>query len=49
VGRFDPHFAPFTLQPSHVHQRIVTGGGEAASKLPQFKAINTALSSLKTG
>jgi hypothetical protein len=32
-----------------VHERIVTGGGKAASKLPQFKAVNTGLSNLKTG
>lgn len=32
-----------------VHERIVTGGGKAASKLPQFKAVNTVLSNLKTG
>jgi ribosomal protein L37AE/L43A len=32
-----------------VHERIVTGGGKAAAKMPQFKAINTILSNLKTG
>jgi ribosomal protein L37AE/L43A len=32
-----------------VHERIVTGGGKAAAKLPQFKAVNTVLSNLKTG
>lgn len=32
-----------------VHKRIVTGGGKAATKLPQFKAVNTVLSNLKTG
>jgi ribosomal protein L37AE/L43A len=30
------------------HQRIVTGGGRACVELPQFKAINTLLSNLKT-
>lgn len=30
------------------HQRIITGGGPAAAKLPQFKAVNTFLSNLKT-
>ena len=32
-----------------VHERVVTGGGKAAVKLPQFRAINTVLSNLKTG
>jgi hypothetical protein len=31
-----------------VHQRIVTGGGAASAKLPQFRAVNTVLSNLKT-
>ena len=30
------------------HERIVTGGGAACTKLPQFKAINTLLGNLKT-
>ena len=30
------------------HQRLVTGGGAASVKLPQFKAINTVLGNLKT-
>ena len=30
------------------HERTVTGGGAASTKLPQFKAINTLLSNLKT-
>jgi transposase-like protein len=30
------------------HQRVVTGGGRASVKLPQFKAINTLLGNLKT-
>jgi ribosomal protein L37AE/L43A len=30
------------------HQRIVTGGGKASVKLPQFKAVNTLLGNLKT-
>jgi hypothetical protein len=30
------------------HERVVTGGGAASVKLPQFKAINTVLSNLKT-
>lgn len=32
-----------------VHDRVVTGGGKAAVKLPQFRAVNTVLSNLKTG
>jgi hypothetical protein len=32
-----------------VHERIVTGGGKAAAKLSQFRAVNTVLSNLKTG
>lgn len=31
-----------------VHQPTVTGGGETSVKLPQFKAVNTVLSNLKT-
>src|SRR5438270_8565986 len=31
-----------------VHERIVTGGGKASVKLPQFRAVNTVLSTLKT-
>lgn len=30
------------------HQRIVTGGGKASVKLPQFSAVNTLLGNLKT-
>lgn len=30
------------------HERVVTGGGKACVKLPQFKAINTLLGNLKT-
>ena len=30
------------------HNRVVTGGGKASAKLPQFKAINTLLGNLKT-
>ena len=30
------------------HQRIVTGGGAASVRLPQFAAVNTVLSNLKT-
>jgi hypothetical protein len=30
------------------HERHVTGGGKASVKLPQFKAINTLMGSLKT-
>jgi len=30
------------------HQRLVTGGGKASVKLPQFKAVNTLLGNLKT-
>ena len=29
------------------HERVVTGGGKASTKLPQFKAINTFLGNLK--
>ena len=31
-----------------VHERTVTGGGAASAKLPQFRAVNTVLSNLKT-
>jgi ribosomal protein L37AE/L43A len=31
-----------------VHERVVTGGGKASVKLPQFQAVNTVLSNLKT-
>jgi hypothetical protein len=31
-----------------VHRRIVTGGGSAGVKLPQFTAVNTLLGNLKT-
>ena len=31
-----------------VHERHVTGGGAASVKLPQFRAVNTVLSNLKT-
>ena len=31
-----------------VHERIVTGGGAASARLPQFRAVNTVLSNLKT-
>jgi len=30
------------------HQPIVTGGGKASAQLPEFKAVNTVLSNLKT-
>jgi len=30
------------------HERIVTGGGKASVKLPQFRAVNTLLGNLKT-
>ena len=30
------------------HQALVTGGGKASAELPQFKAVNTVLSNLKT-
>lgn len=30
------------------HERVVTGGGKASVKLPQFKAVNTLLGNLKT-
>jgi ribosomal protein L37AE/L43A len=31
-----------------VHERVITGGGKACVKLPQFQAVNTVLSNLKT-
>ena len=31
-----------------VHERTVTGGGKASVALPQFRAVNTVLSNLKT-
>ena len=36
------------LEEAGVHEPIVTGGGAASVKLPQFRAINTVLSNLKT-
>jgi transposase-like protein len=33
---------------SGIHQRIVTGGGKASSKHPEFQAVNIMLSNLKT-
>jgi ribosomal protein L37AE/L43A len=30
------------------HQRVVTGGGKASVRLPQFRAVNTLLGNLKT-
>jgi len=36
------------LQEAGVHQPTVTGGGAASVKLPQFNAVNTVLSNLKT-
>lgn len=36
------------LQSAGVHEPTVTGGGAASVKLPQFKAVNTVLSNLKT-
>lgn len=35
-------------QDAGVHEPTVTGGGSASVKLPQFKAVNTVLSNLKT-
>lgn len=35
-------------QAAGVHERIVTGGGKASVKLPQFHAVNTVLSNLTT-
>lgn len=35
-------------QTAGVHERHVTGGGKASAKLPQFRAVNTVLSNLKT-
>ena len=29
------------------HERVVTGGGKASTRLPQFKAVNTHLGNLK--
>lgn len=31
-----------------LHERVITGGGKASVKLPQFQAVNTVLSNLKT-
>ena len=39
-------FAPHIVGAEH--ERIVTGGGKASVKLPQFKAVNTLLGNLKT-
>lgn len=36
-------------QSAGVHQRIVTGGGKAAVKLPQFKAVSPLPGNLETG
>ena len=36
------------LQDAGVHEPTVTGGGAASVKLPQFNAVNTVLSNLKT-
>ncbi len=36
------------LQDAGVHEPTVTGGGASSVKLPQFKAVNTVLSNLKT-
>lgn len=36
------------LQEAGLHEPTVTGGGAASVKLPQFKAVNTVLSNLKT-
>jgi hypothetical protein len=46
---FSDGLACFTvLQEAGVHEPTVTGGGAASVKLPQFKAVNTVLSNLKT-
>ena len=37
-----------TMQNAGVHERVVTGSGKASVKPPQFKAVNTVLSNLKT-
>lgn len=31
-----------------VHERVITGGGKQAAKLPEFSAVNTVLSNLKS-
>ena len=36
------------LEEAGVYEAIVTGGGAASVKLPEFKAVNTVLSNLKT-
>lgn len=36
------------LADSGVHERIVTGGGSASAKMPQFHAVNTVIGNLKT-
>ena len=42
--------ACFTVAPAFgaAHERIITGGGSASARLPQFRAVNTLLSNLKT-
>lgn len=37
-----------TTEAAGVHERVVTGGGKASAKLPQFQAVNTVLSNLET-
>src|SRR2546423_4251079 len=36
------------LEGAGVHERVITGSGKASVKLPQFQAVNTVLSNLKT-
>jgi ISXO2-like transposase domain/Transposase zinc-ribbon domain len=43
-----PCFAVAAATRGGEHDRTVTGGGKAAVKLPQFKAVNTVLGNLKT-
>jgi hypothetical protein len=44
AGRDSENKVPFVCAQ---HERVVTGGGKASSKLPQFKAVNTFLGNLK--
>ena len=36
------------LERAGIHERVITGSGKASVKLPQFQAVNTVLSNLKT-
>jgi hypothetical protein len=47
AGRGSENKVPF-IAAAGAHERIVTGGGKASVKLPQFRAVNTVLSNLNT-